>query len=229
MRSMKSIQKIRQENFAKVILEKCEGNQTIAASRLGYSTASLVSRYISGSKDIGTGTARKIEEIFEYPEFWMDTDHGTAASNVDRPSNAVSVMAQSFKEVPVIGRAMGGVPDRAWSDGEYPVGVSDLYAEVASTDPNAFIVPVEGDSMYPKFSSGNYALVEPNTEPELEDDVLVKLGDGRIMIKRLISRRDTIRLASYNNPEIVSAPPETIVWMYYVAYPIPARKIKQRV
>jgi phage repressor protein C with HTH and peptisase S24 domain len=69
---MKSIKEIRREKLAKAIEEKCEGNQSRAADALGYSTPSLVNRYLSGAKDIGDRTARKIEETFGYPEFWMD-------------------------------------------------------------------------------------------------------------------------------------------------------------
>lgn len=225
MSAMKSIDTLHQENFAIAVMEKCGGSQTQAAEKLGYSTPSLVNRYLSGSKGIGKGTARKIEQIFGYPEYWMDTDHEIGA---DRPLNSISVDQSRFRSVPVIGKAMGGMPDRLWSDGDYPAGGSDCYAEIASQDPNAFIVPIEGESMSPRFNPGEYALVEPNTAPELEDDVLVKLGDGRIVIKRLLSQRGAIRLGSYNSNEIISAPPETIIWMYYVAHPVPARKIKQR-
>lgn len=78
-------------------------------------------------------------------------------------------------------------------------------AEVNSTYPITFTVPIEDESMSPSFNPGEYALVEPNTAPELEDDVLVKMGDGRIVIKRLLSQRNAIRLGSYNSNEIISA------------------------
>nr|WP_315596111.1 S24 family peptidase [uncultured Cupriavidus sp.] len=71
---MKSVKEIRREKLAIAIQEKCEGNQSRAADALGYSTASLVNRYLSGGKDIGDKTARKIEETFGYPTYWMDSD-----------------------------------------------------------------------------------------------------------------------------------------------------------
>jgi len=71
---MKSIKEIRREKLSIAIADKCDGNQSRAAEALGYSTPSLVNRYLSGSKDIGDRTARKIEETFAYPQYWMDSD-----------------------------------------------------------------------------------------------------------------------------------------------------------
>lgn len=71
---MKSIKEIRRQRLALAISERCEDNQSRAAEALGYSTPSLVNRYLNGAKDIGDKTARKIEETFGYPRFWMDSD-----------------------------------------------------------------------------------------------------------------------------------------------------------
>lgn len=133
-----------------------------------------------------------------------------------------------FRRVYVVGRAQGGLPDRIWTDGDYPVGATDQYAEVASPDPQAFLVPIVGLSMSPRYNPGEFGLVEPGTEPEIEDDVLVRLATGETLVKRLLSRRQGIRLGSYNDPEIFTFMPEEITWMYYIAHPVPARKIKVR-
>lgn len=133
--------------------------------------------------------------------------------------------------VPVVGQGAGGsLPERVWTDGDFPVGYTHEYAEVASTDPHAFIVKVVGPSMIPKYNPGDFALVEPGTDPDIEDDVLVRLNNGQTMLKRLLSRRGGFfRLGSYNDPEILVYPYDEVTWMYYVAYPVPARKIKTRV
>jgi len=133
-----------------------------------------------------------------------------------------------FRRIYVVGRATGGLPDRIWTDGDYPVGATDQYAEMASPDPQAFLTPVVGTSMVPRFNPGEFALVEPGTEPEIEDDVLVRLESGETIIKRLLSRRQGVRLGSYNDPEILTYDIDQITWMYYVAHPVPARKIKTR-
>lgn len=135
----------------------------------------------------------------------------------------------NFRPIPVIGRAQGGMPERIWTDGDYPVGATDKYAMVATSDHHAFLTPIVGTSMVPKFNPGDYAFVEPETPVEIEDDVLVRLATGETMLKRLISRRGGIQLASYNEPGTMLFAPEEITWMYYVAHYIPARKIKDRV
>lgn len=132
--------------------------------------------------------------------------------------------------VVVVGQGAGGnLPERVWSDGDFPVGATNEYAEVISTDPHAFIIRVIGPSMIPKYTPPDYALVEPGTEPDLEDDVLVRLKNGQTMIKKLLSRRGHIKLGSYNDPEVLVYEKDEVTWMYYVAYPVPARKIKSRV
>lgn len=134
-----------------------------------------------------------------------------------------------FRRIYLVGRANGGLPERIWTDGDYPVGAADKYAELASPDPHAFLTAVVGTSMVPRFNPGEFALVEPGTEPELEDDVLVRLASGETMIKRLISRRGGIQLASYNEPGTLLYQPDEITWLYYIAHPVPARKIKTRI
>lgn len=135
---------------------------------------------------------------------------------------------EKYRRIYVVGRGQGGLPDRIWTDGDYPVGATDQYGELASPDPHAFLVPVVGNSMVPRFNPGEFALVEPGTEPEIEDSVLVRLATGETMIKRLLSRRAGIRLGSYNDVTVLNYTEEQITWMYYIAHPVPARKIKVR-
>lgn len=139
------------------------------------------------------------------------------------------VSSATSRPVWVIGKGQGGVPERVWTDGDFPVGASDEYADVATADTHAFLVPVVGESMAPRYQHGEYALVEPATEPDLEDDVLVRLRTGETMLKRLMSRRGgLLRFASWNDPTVLTYAQEDVVWFYYVAHPVPARKIKHR-
>lgn len=73
-----------------------------------------------------------------------------------------------------------------------------------------FLVPVCDACNHPRFKMGEYALVEPNTEPDPEDDVFVRLVDGRTMIRRLLSRRGVVQLGSYGAPEVITVVPEDI-------------------
>ena len=120
------------------------------------------------------------------------------------------------------------MPRVIWNDADYPVGATGEVAEVASSDPHAFVVEVEGASMIPKYTPGDFALVEPNMAPDIEDDVLVRLKTGETMIKRLVSRRGGISLASYNDTVVHHFKNEEVDWIYYVPYPVPRKKIKSR-
>lgn len=173
-----------------------------------------------GKKRIADDMMELIEEAFALQRGWMDSTRN------DPPRPADAKLAYAANRVWVIGNGQGGLPDRIWTDGDHPVGASDKYAEVASDDQHAFIVCVRGDSMIPRYQPGEYALIEPATQPDIEDDVLVRLATGETMIKRLLSRRSGIRLGSYNTTEVMTYREEEIVWIYYVSHPIPARKIK---
>lgn len=145
------------------------------------------------------------------------------------PAGALPYNTTKVREVPVVGKGSGGaMPERVWTDGDYPVGKTGECADIATSDPHAFLVAVDGASMVPRYNPGEFALVEPGTEPDLEDDVLVRLTDGTTMIKRLLSRRAGWLFGSYNNPETLHYPAEQVTWVYYIAHPVPRRKIKSR-
>jgi hypothetical protein len=156
---------------------------------------------------------------------WVTNGEGFMAATqpISYPVNP-----SSFRKVWVVGKGQGGLPERIWTDADYPIGATEEYAEIATSDPHAFLVPVVGSSMAPRFQSGEYALVEPGTEPEIEDDVLVRLATGETMLKRLLSRRDGYRFGSWSDQAVLNFRLEEVVWIYYVAHPVPSRKIKNR-
>jgi phage repressor protein C with HTH and peptisase S24 domain len=135
----------------------------------------------------------------------------------------------NFRRIYVVGKAQGGLPERIWTDGDHLVGAIDEYAELATPDPQAFICPVVGDSMYPRYMPGEYVLVEPNTAPQIGGTVLVRLLTGETMLKRLEHRANGhVRLVSWNDPVQHTFREEEISWMYYVAHAVPPEKIKMR-
>jgi phage repressor protein C with HTH and peptisase S24 domain len=160
---------------------------------------------------------------------WLSTGEGEMLGQVPAPAGSIPINQNKIRDVFVVGRGNGGfMPESIWTDGDYPVGATDSCAEVATNDPHAFLVQVEGPSMIPRYNPSEYALVEPGTEPELEDDVLVRLKSGHTMIKRLLSRRDGYRFGSYNDPEVMHFKADEVTWVYYIAHPVPRRKIKSR-
>lgn len=236
----------------RVVLEEPDIKPQAIAKAAGV-TPEAVGKWLSGEvKTITLDQAVGIQEALGYSAVWLIMGKGAPKAAVfddPRPKPPPKKETRSpkkpaepsdptpltyiadvtkYRPIPVVGRAQGGLPDRIWTDGDYPVGATQQYAEVASADPLAFLTPVVGLSMIPRYNPGEFALVEPGTEPELEDDVLVRLNSGETMIKRLLSKRQGVRLGSYNDPEVFTFEPGDITWMYYVAHPVPARKIKTR-
>lgn len=212
-------------NLRRIWDEKKKGlglTQEKAAAALGFNTQAAVSHYLSGYTPLNTDAVLKFAALLKVQPSQIREDIVELLGPASRPGGAMP----GGRKVWVIGNGQGGLPDRVWTDGDYPVGASDEYAEVATDDSHAFVVRVWGESMYPKYKAGDYALVEPSETPEIEDDVLVRLNTGETMLKRLLARRGGIRLGSYGTAEVLTYAPDEITWIYYVSHPIPARKIK---
>lgn len=107
-------------------------------------------------------------------------------------------------KIPVVGTAKMG------SDGFYDEissmpGAGDGHIEIATEDPNAYCLRVRGQSMFPAIRDGWYVLIEPNGTPSEGEYVLIRLKDGRKMVKEFMYRRmGTIELMSVNGQERIS-------------------------
>lgn len=222
-----------EDPFVDALKALCDlrGGHAVVAGEIGANDQTLY-QIISGVKlpsgnprGVGPTLRKKINAV--YPN-WLDRESGKSQSQATLPAGSMPANGATMARVWVVGKGQGGMPERIWTDGDYPVGITDEFAEVHSTDPHAFLVRVEGSSMYPKFEAGNYALVEPGTEPELEDCVLVRLASGETLIKRLLSRRIGYKLGSFSDPAILEYEKAQVSWIYYIAHEVPRRRIKSR-
>jgi SOS-response transcriptional repressor LexA len=111
-----------------------------------------------------------------------------------------------LRRVPVINKVAAGQPQE-FTDLGYPVGVADEYvgAPAELTDPHAFAVRVEGDSMEPKYHEGDIVLFSPAADVRPGDDCFVRFAmiggprDGEITFKRVFyDAEDVIRLQPIN-------------------------------
>ncbi|MDQ0082901.1 phage repressor protein C with HTH and peptisase S24 domain [Variovorax boronicumulans] len=185
------------------------------------------------TKDMEAANCKKIADYLKINSAWlaagegeMDLPKALDAPAEPLPEGAIPTDPTKPHRIWVVGKGAGGLPERIWTDGDHPVGVTDQYGLVASQDPQAFLVEVSEESMIPVYTPGNFALVEPGTEPEVEDDVLVRLSSGQTMIKRLLSQRGAYRFGSYNSTAVLHFRFEDVDWVYYIAHPVPRRKIK---
>lgn len=197
-------------------LKKAEISYAEIARRLSITPQAVNGWFRTGrvSKTSLTGVARETGVSLEY----LMTGQGIEALTLPSVSGAppgpdeISGGATRLLEptqpyprgpivrVPIIGFAIAN-PDRDgyYTDGDYAVGHGEARLPWPSSDPNAYALRVKGDSMQPRIRPGEFIVVEPNRKAELHDDVLVKLRDGRKMVKQLLLRRATeVVLGSIN-------------------------------
>ncbi|WP_233236333.1 LexA family transcriptional regulator [Bordetella sp. LUAb4] len=223
---MRSAKEIRRLNFVDVVARLCDGSQTRAADVLRYSTPSLVSRYASGAKDIGDGTARKVEEAFGLGRNWMDTDHAGTHAEADAaqelkkdprrattrtpPADGIGSVEPAITAYDIAGtRPMQGqVPLISWVQAGALAEVIDNFAPGDADiwhacprrhGPHTFALRVRGVSMEPKFQDGDIIFVDPDVAAEHGRNVVVRFEDSKeATFKQLLIEGDHQYLRALN-------------------------------
>ncbi len=116
--------------------------------------------------------------------------------------------------VKVIGEAFLGV------DGSVDMIEShNGWLKIYSDDREAYGLKVKGDSMWPRIQSGEYVVVEPNTNVRAGDEVFVRTIEGHNMIKIFNKTRDgDYQFTSINNAhKPITVEPNQIDKMHYVS------------
>ena len=117
------------------------------------------------------------------------------------------------------------VPIVSWAQAGDLVAYTDLDAawhEFTATtcrDENCFAVTVSGDSMEPKYSAGDIAIVMPNVEPRNGCLVVCKLKNEGVFFKLFHQSSDNkkFRLSSYNPVyPVMECRRDDFVWVYPV-------------
>lgn len=179
------------------------GSQTKLADKIGKSSPQ-VSQWISASKDSKTGkpramsraTARHIEAMCGKPDGWMDQPvpaHHEQANATAAPELRAPVL------VPVVGHVKGG-DDGYLEEMQFPVGSGEGYVEYWTRSQGAYALRIKGDSMHPRYRAGEFVVVTPHVEALPGQDVVVKLVNGKKLLKQLNWVRDgELQLLSINN------------------------------
>ena len=97
-----------------------------------------------------------------------------------------------LRRIPIINRVSAGRP-QDFTDLGYPVGIADEYlsAPPELSDPNAFALRVDGDSMAPKYHEGDIVVFSPAASVSSGDDCFVRFAvtggpaDGEMTFKRV--------------------------------------------
>lgn len=171
------------------------------ASAMGVSYQAIVKIRDGGA--FGSANNIKAAAIFGLDPTWLATGKGTrnaAPPRAPEPSNVSDAPALiASRRVPVVGHAKGGV-DGFLEEMQFPVGHGEGFVEYWTRDPEAYALRVRGDSMSPRYRAREFIVVTPSVEAQPGNDVMVKLRDGRKMLKHLNwVRDDEIQLISVND------------------------------
>lgn len=132
-------------------------------------------------------------------------------------------MAKKASQRPVM--HIREVPIVAWAQAGGLKAYTDLdpswheYTATTCRDENCFAVTIEGDSMEPKYSSGDIAILMPNVEPRNGCLVVSKLKNEGVFFKLFHQSGDgkVFRLTSYNSVyPVMECRKDDFIWIYPV-------------
>lgn len=162
---------IRRRNL-QLLVDKYESQQEVAD--IVKISPQYLSQLLSGHRNIGEKTARKIEAAVKIPRLTLDIEPGMSES-----SN-VSHGPPIRRMVPLVSWVSAG----RWREcdvGEEPIA----WIPVTFAAPNVFALRVDGDSMSPDYPPGHIVFVDPDRMPEPMNLVIAQNGDGEATFKRL--------------------------------------------
>jgi phage repressor protein C with HTH and peptisase S24 domain len=196
------------------------------ARHLGIAQQAISAALRGRTKAFNAANLLKTSMFLKVSPMWLAT--GTGDMPLVGASGLVSDSLVS-RPVPVIGKLAEGLSDRIGTAMTQVQATADLWADVTTGDPHAFLIEVDNDAMHPRYNPGEFALIEPNTAIDLEDDVMVKLTTGQVMLRRLQSRRAGLRLVALN-PAIapLHLAEAEVAQMFYVAHAVPRKRARTR-
>lgn len=127
------------------------------------------------------------------------------------------------KRIRILGRGAGG-DDGEIVLGDDPVGFADMPATLEGVR-GAYAVYIHGDSMYPRWFSGDTVFIDPHRPIRIGDFVLVKFqkdehSEPRGFAKRLVSRTEKeIVLEQYNPQKKIKFSRSIVKEMHYILRP----------
>ncbi len=168
-------------------------------------TSSAATQWKDGpTKSLKTGPATKLASATGFSAMWIATGEGPKklpfGATPPAPSNVAEAPALSpSRLVPVVGHVKGGI-DGYLEEMQYPAGYGEGFVEYWTKDPASYALRVKGDSMHPRYRAGEFIVVTPSIEAQPGRDVVVKLRDGRKLLKQLNwVRGDEVQLLSVND------------------------------
>lgn len=200
-------------------------SQESLAHELGV-VQSAVSAVLNGVNAITVNNAPVYARILKVP---ISEFSPTIARDIEVMT--ASLKPDSFEEVPipkdgmvpVIGEAILGI-DGMIDMVEFQAGWLEIY----SADREAYGLKVKGDSMHPRIQSGEFVVIEPNTNVHPGDEVFVRTTEGHNMIKIMNKTRDgDYQFTSINNDhKPITLEPSKIDKIHFVSAIVKSTRYK---
>lgn len=154
-----------------------------------------LARLETGRKTPSPRLQSDIKEAFARYE--VEHSVSNAAIDPKRARDHTFPLRTRIREIPVV----------SWAAAGDAKDFQDLATQIDETvgshvtDPNAFAVIIEGDSMEPEFKAGDRVVVAPNLEARNGDIVLAKLAKGGVLLKKYFRKGpegEKVKLESAN-------------------------------
>lgn len=170
------------------------GSQASFAKAAGL-TEGRVSQLLDPNQSFGERSAKNIASELRLGDRYFEEGFGLSATLHVQSNVEPALELKKSRRVPITGSVRGG-------DDGYLVQdtVPDGWVEYWTGDPQAYALRIKGDSMHPRYRAGEFVVVTPSIEAQPGRDVVVKLHNGKCLLKELNwIRGDEIQLLSINN------------------------------
>lgn len=174
--------------------KKFDGQQAKLAEASGLSEG-RVSQLLDANQSFGERSAKNLAEKLGLAERYFEEGFGSSGHMNVQSNVEPALELKKARRVPITGSVRGG-------DDGYLVQdtVPDGWVEYWTGDPQAFALRIKGDSMHPRYRAGEFVVITPSVEAQPGRDVVVKLTNGKCLLKQLNwERNDEIQLLSINN------------------------------
>jgi len=216
-----------QERIAEVMAET--GWQVGQIAEIAGISSSAVSQWKDGpTQSIKIEPASKLAQRCNFSAMWLATGKGPKRPAVPPGDDILEPefagRPRAYKHIPIIGTAKLGT-DGFYEELSPYEGGGDGFIEMATQDPQAYGLRVRGQSMFPSIRDGWFVLIEPNGQLRTGEYVLIKLKDGRKMVKELLfNRSSSIEVMSVNGGERMTFDFPDIESTHAVAAVVPPSK-----
>ncbi|OOF39866.1 hypothetical protein BKK49_06995 [Rodentibacter rarus] len=154
-------------------------SQEDLAERIG-ATQGAVGNWLNGRRKGDLSTIMRIFQALEMLEVTFNSSNGNVISDGENSSNSNNI-------VPKI-KVKGSLTFKSELVGEFEE-LDERYFTFYSTTPGTYAYQVLGSKLEPRIVSGEYIVVDPRAKLQNYDEVLIKLKNGKYMIRVLLTGR----------------------------------------